>query len=286
MRFRPALVAVMTLLTLPLMPPTAHADSVPFADPDAQGYLGFCDINNKPITSGPLDVHPFVAKVVSSLAAPDAYGPEKGGKATLYAFQPREQLDPGEWSNAQMTGSSRYTNKQHPMSEGTILDFSMGDMVMSYPPKWDNLLQLRLMLTAPDTPMLTQPYAASVIRIVGDRWEMVNPQTLPCDAGTARSFERDQLPASTFVPTPSASTNESGTRSGRASAGATRPAAASSRATPSASASSPAAGVSVSTAPAAARVSSGVGSAAWVAGAIVAIAIAAGGLWWSRARRS
>jgi hypothetical protein len=43
----------------------ASAGTVPFADPDSDGYIGFCDLAGNNVTSGSVDSAPFVWKAVS-----------------------------------------------------------------------------------------------------------------------------------------------------------------------------------------------------------------------------
>jgi len=286
-----AVSTIAMFMILSASPGTAHADSIPFSDPDANGFVAFCDGNDNPITSGPLDSHPFVVKAIASVAAPSVYGPQAGGKATLYAYQPRKGLDPGEWSNSQLTGSSRYSNQDLPMSDGTVLDPSMADQLEAYPAEWDNLVQIRMLLSAPNVQPRLRPYAASVIRIVGDRWQMVEPQTLPCKEGKAVSLQRDLLPASTFTPKPSSSPAPSGYAAGSGSSsktstrsGAAPSTSASSSGLPDATSSSTSA--AASTTASASQDSSNGSTLGVVLGILALVAAAGGGAWWWRTRRS
>ena len=173
----------------------ARADTVPFSDPNAVGILGLCDAGGHPISSGSLSARPFVARAVSSVAAPQGYHAEQGGKATLFGFQPRNGVDPADWSGRQLTASSYFSNDAHPMTDGTPLDYSLADFLSVYPARWTGLVQLRMFLGAPNSPTITSSYAATVVRVSGNTWTVVNNGTVDCSDGRTRSIERVYLPA-------------------------------------------------------------------------------------------
>jgi len=194
--------------------PASADGSVPWSDPQALGYIGLCNKDRQPVTSGSLTEQPFVWTAVSSQAAPQTYAK---GLATLYAYQPRKGIPPGEWSGYQLSGSSTFTNPQNPMAAGTYADPPLLSFVGSFPPKWQGLVQLRMFLSGPNAGVFSQQYPATTIRITGDTWTVVQGGTPACDAGTARSREEDLLPKSAWQsPTmkvtdhPSASATQSG----------------------------------------------------------------------------
>jgi hypothetical protein len=202
------------------------ADSVPFADPGAKGSLGLCDAADHPITSGSVLVKPFVVKAVSSEAAPEGYGPKQLAKGTLYGYQPRKGVDPGDWSGTQLTASSFYSNAAHPMAEGTTLDPSLKDYFNIYPDKYDGFIELRLFLSAPNKQTIQTPYAAAVLHVQGDTWTLVRGTRSPdCGAGKTKSAERVYIAANKFptaAPAPSTSAGGSTPQGGdRSSASGT-----------------------------------------------------------------
>jgi hypothetical protein len=204
----------------------AHAaGAVPWTDTSVTGFIGLCDSHGQPVTGGSLDSAPFVTRAVSSVAAPSPYG-EAGRTATLYAFQPRQDLAPGEWSGDMLTASTRYTNPAHPMAEATGGDLSLGDFVGEFPPAWDGLVQLRLYLGAPGQPAQTLSYASTTIKVTGSTWSVVSGGTVSCTSGQATSIESILLPKKALKvhhaahpvtpPTAASSTDKSGTASGTA----------------------------------------------------------------------
>jgi hypothetical protein len=215
------LAALLAALVLAPTAPASAAD-VPWSDPNAQGVLGLCDAAGHPVTSGRLDAKPFVGTAVSSVAAPAGYDAQASAKGTLYAYQPRQGVDPGDWSGTQLTASSWYSNARHPMAQGTSLDYSLADYLSIYPAKWDGLVQLRLFVSAPNKQLVAAPYPAAVLRVKDGRWEVVQGGTVDCRAGKAQSVEHVYLPKSRFAsasPSPVTSAGTSSTTgSGSASA--------------------------------------------------------------------
>lgn len=148
-------------------------------------------------------------------AAPAAYGVQTG-KATLYAYQPRQQVNPAEWSGLQMSGSSLYSNPAHPMAEVTTGDKPFGGFVATYPPQWDGLVELRIYLTVRNHLLYQVRYPSTNIKITGSTFVVVDPGTTPCTVGKALSDERILLAPSSF-PKPSAASPRPSTGTGATS---------------------------------------------------------------------
>jgi hypothetical protein len=207
--------------------PAAHAaGALPWTDSSVTGFIGLCDSHGHSINSGSLDSAPFVTRGVSSVAAPSPYG-EAGRTATLYAFQPRQDLAPGEWSGDMLTASTRYSNPAHPTAVATGGDLSLADFVGEFPPTWDGLVQLRLYLGAPGQPAQTLSYASTTVKVTGSTWTVVSGGNVSCASGQATSIESILLPKkalkvhhasshSTTPPTASSATDKPGAASGAA----------------------------------------------------------------------
>lgn len=182
---------IAALMALSVGRPAISAESPPFKDADANGYVGFCDKNKRQVSSGSIYDQPFIWTAVSSAPAPEGY---KKGKAVLIAFQPREGVEPGLWSGRQLTASSTFTNPAHPMSQATNADDPLLFFTQGFPPKWDGLVQLRMYFSARDMGLHKIPYPATIIRVTGDRWSVVSGGKVDCKAGTATSIESETLP--------------------------------------------------------------------------------------------
>jgi hypothetical protein len=287
----------------------AQASAVPFTDPAAHGYIGLCNASGQQITSGSLADKPFVVRAVSSAPAPAGYTVRQGAKATLFAYQPIDGIDPGDWSGEALTGSAFFSNPSHPMAAGTVLDNSMGDFVSAYPAHWDRLVQLRIFYGQPDKSTYTTSYPAAVLQVDGSSWHVVQGGPVDCRAGKTMPSEQLALPPSRFASASAsiaASRSAAAARGGHAgpsgpgtarapSAGSPSDGTSSGDAHSTTSAAAPSGSVpdgasTSATAAAAANSSSGgsSGGSSWpvVVAVIAAVALAAGGAYWFRRRTS
>jgi hypothetical protein len=196
-----ASVAIMGLGVLALSAPAQAATAVPYTDPAVTGSLGLCDAHGHQVTSGSTLDLPLAWTVASSAAAPSGYRDNKS-KATLYAYQPRQGVDPGDWSGAQLTASSFYSNPAHPMAAFTTGDKRLHEVLQIYPAKWQGFVQLRMFFTGVNKVGFQTTYPAMSIQVTGTTWKNVNPVAVNCAAGKAVSVETLYLNASKF-PAPS-----------------------------------------------------------------------------------
>ena len=166
----------------------SSASSVPFSDPNAKGYIGFCDANNNNITSGDIGAAPFVWKAVSSTQPPKDYL-GKGQNAVLDIFQPRDGVDPGDWSGDSLTAASFYDTSSLPTVQSTTADEPLSDFMRAYPTKLEGLYQLRIYYGKVPSGLYSQTYPATVIEIKGSRWSVVQGGNVSCASATATSDE-------------------------------------------------------------------------------------------------
>ncbi len=152
--------------------PAHAADPVPYQDAHAIGFITLYNKGGGPIKGGSLRDHPFVWKAAGSKPAPKGWD-GTGRKATLYAYQPREGVLPELWNGDKVSGTSDYPDAGHPTALATTADFSLQDIVDEFPPSWNGLLQLRLVLSAPGQPVLTTNYASTDVKISGGSWTVV-----------------------------------------------------------------------------------------------------------------
>lgn len=151
--------------------PAAGAD-VPYDDQSSAGYITFFDAANKPMTSGSIDARPFVRRAVASVAAASPYDGD-GRTATLVAYQPRQGVEPADWSGDVLTISTPYADAQHPMAKAEAEDFSLSDYFLNLPPRWDGYIQLRMYYGVPGEPTLTTSYPSTDIKVSGGTWSVV-----------------------------------------------------------------------------------------------------------------
>lgn len=182
-----ALTAVIVAASALIGMGSAHAEDVPYQDRAAIGSMSLCDKDLQPVTEGSLTDRPFVWRAVSDTPAPAPYDDE-GRRAVLYYYQPRQNVDPGEWSSEILTGASTYSDPKYPIAQATPIDFPLLSAATNYPPQWNGFVQLRMYFTTDEiSPSLD--YVAADIRIHGGTWTLVRGGDAPCDAGKAVSPE-------------------------------------------------------------------------------------------------
>jgi hypothetical protein len=169
-RVRNLLVAGMLVATLCSC--SSGSTKVPWKDPSAQGTISLYDKAGHPLTSGSITTHPFIWKAVGSIPAPSPFN-GTGRNATLLAYQPRKGADPSEWSGDLISATTTYDDPAHPSVTEVATDFSLKDFLTEFPPRWDSIIQLRIYLGVPGTPLRTTPYYAAAVKVHGDKWTLV-----------------------------------------------------------------------------------------------------------------
>jgi hypothetical protein len=208
------------LLTALWAVPAAAASGVTYTDTSAVGTITLCGPNGQQITSGPLATKPFAWRAVDSTAAPKDYG--RGGTATLFGYQPRPGVAPGDWSGEQLTASAKYSNPAHPMAAATTIDESLANFVGDYPPPPSGQIQLRIYLGAPDLAPYTFTYDAAYLQISNGSWRQLDPGPANCSTGRALSIESAALPKKDFKVKPTSGATQQPNTNG---SGAPNPAA-------------------------------------------------------------
>jgi hypothetical protein len=160
----------------------------PYKDPAATGLITLCDADGKAQTEGAVD-KPLASVVIGSSAAPKAYG-APGAVASLFAYQPREGIEPVEFSGLQLTGSSLYTDSKRPAVQVTSESTSIGDFVTAFPARDHGFVQLRLLLSAPHAGTQTARYDTADLQIEDGTWHVVSGGAGDCsDAAKAIAAE-------------------------------------------------------------------------------------------------
>jgi hypothetical protein len=214
--------AALTLTAMSTAVPFAAASGpgVPFKDTNIDGSLTLCGRNGQPLTSGSLDSAPFVWKTISSAPAPAQFRAATA-RATLAAYQPLKYVDPSDWSGGQLTGSSSYTNSDHPVVQATNGDSPLLDFVQAYPPHWQGLVEIRMLFSGTNLPQHIAPYPAAIVRITGTKWTLVSGGGGSCREAQGVSDESRLLPkkrlASPEAVVPAGASSTSPSRAGRSS---------------------------------------------------------------------
>jgi hypothetical protein len=188
----------------------AGATSLPFTDPDANGYIGFCDGSNNNITSGDVNAAPFVWKAVSSTTPPSAYQ-GAGQNAILNVYQVRKDSDPVDWAGDSLTTASFYTDSKLPTVVFTTQDEPLSDFTKAYPPMEDGMYQLRMFYGRANYGLYSDKYPTAVISVKDGKWTVVQGGQVTCKSATATSQEvmLGVVPSADATPPPPKSTSQS-----------------------------------------------------------------------------
>jgi len=151
------------------------SDSVPYTDPQSFGAMALYR-NGQPVTSGKISDRPFVDYAVSTVRAPAPYD-KPGGKAALMAFQPQKGMDPAAWQGDFMTGSTPYSDPNHPTAKAQADDISLANFMAELPVQWDGFIELRLYLGAPNEPPMASHYVTADIQVSGQNWKLIRGAT-------------------------------------------------------------------------------------------------------------
>jgi hypothetical protein len=257
--------------------PSALGAALPYSDSTAVGGIAFCDPSGKPMTHGSINDRPFAWRAIGQKRGPAAYDVE-GRTATMFAYQPRKDVLPGQWSGQALTASARFQPAGNPIAASTPADGSLADFMGTYPLTWDNLIEVRIYIGAPGIPQYSRTYNAANIKVSGTTWTVVNPTNVSCSIGTSISIETILLPSVRAMPTPTPGVTPSSSAStASGSAPAATDSAGNQAVVNGSTSSSPR-----STLSAASHVS---GSSRWIwggLGAVLAVAAAGSFVWWRR----
>jgi hypothetical protein len=166
----------------------ALAGPLPFHDQYAVGGVGFCSAAGHEIYSGSIYAKPFAPVAVATAKAPNDLS-SPGRKAVLYAFQPRQYLDPSLWNGNPLSADSSYSNPNVPMVGSTNLDPSLAVFLAEYPPYWDGYVEMRIFDGHIGGPYDTSAYPATIIQVRGDTWKALDEPKVSCTSGRAVSSE-------------------------------------------------------------------------------------------------
>ena len=158
--------------------------TVPYEDARSSGLLTLCSADGEPVTEGRVDDRPLAAFALGETGLPAEYDSE-GTVATLFAYQPREGIEAGEFSGVPLTAAGLVSDPVEPAVEITEDVWSVSDFTTAFPATLDGYVQLRLVLGTPGAGTLTEnPYDTADLRVDGDSWELVRGGDASC-AGAA-----------------------------------------------------------------------------------------------------
>jgi hypothetical protein len=158
-------------------------EEAPYADPASTGGLTLCSADGKAVTEGRTGDKPFADVVLGETPLPSD-ADRDGAVATLYAYQPREGIAPGEYSGSAITAATVFTDPSRPATRVTADAWSVADFVTAFPASFQGYVQLRLVLGTPALGTLADGYDTADIKVDGDRWELVRGGSASCSDAT------------------------------------------------------------------------------------------------------
>jgi hypothetical protein len=154
--------------------------TVPYEDAQSAGLLTLCSADGEAVTEGAVDDRPFAAFAVGETGLPPEYDSE-GTVATLFAYQPRQGIDAGEFSGVPLTAAGLVADPGEPAVAVTEDVWTVSDFTTAFPATFDGYVQLRLILGTPGGGTLTEnPYDTADLRVDGDSWELVRGGNASC----------------------------------------------------------------------------------------------------------
>jgi hypothetical protein len=161
-----------------------EGSSVPFTDPQADGYIGLCDLAGHNVTSGSTNSTPFVWKAVSSVQPPSAFR-GAGQNADLNIYQARQDVDPGDWTGQNLVPATDYRRAKAPAAAATYKDYPLSQTTLALPPMWDGMYVLRMQFGRSGYGIYSATYPQTVIQVTGDRWHVISGGLVDCAGAKA-----------------------------------------------------------------------------------------------------
>ena len=114
--------------------------TVPYEDAQSAGLLTLCSADGDAVTEGTVDDRPFADFVVGETGLPSELDPE-GAVATLFAYQPRQGIDAGEFSGVPLTAAGVLADPDEPAAVVTEDVWSVSDFTVAFPATFDGYVQ-------------------------------------------------------------------------------------------------------------------------------------------------
>lgn len=197
------------------------ADAPPYHDLNSIGGLYLCDNAGHAVSSGSIDDKPFTWFAVSRVPAPKGFG-GSGSSATLYAYQPRQDVYPDRWNGDSLTAAAGYQDATRPTAVGTPLDFTLRDFLSEFPLMWDDTVQLRMYFGAKANGYNGKDYASADLKVTGTTWTMLSDPNGDCGGATHAKAQSAEITVAHLNPSASASPHGSAA-AGRGAGGSASP---------------------------------------------------------------
>ncbi|KAA1423916.1 hypothetical protein FE697_010210 [Mumia zhuanghuii] len=158
---------------------------VPYTDPQSTGLLTLCDESGKPVTEGRVDDTPFAPIVVGATPLDGRIPGDLVANATLYGYQPREAIEPLEFSGSPIGGPVPFVDHERPATRVVPDAWSIANFVEVFPADLDGYVQLRLITSVSGFGANTTSYDTADIKVDGESWHVVRGGHADCTGAAA-----------------------------------------------------------------------------------------------------
>lgn len=155
-------------------------DTVPYDDAASSGLLTLCDTKGHAVTGGKVTDKPLAPIVLGETPLDSSVPSGVQAIGTLYGYQPREGVEPLEFSGAPIGGPVAFARHAEPATRVVKDGYSLAAFTSIYPAQLDGYVQLRLITSADGYGAFTSSYDTADLKIDGDRWSVVRGGHASC----------------------------------------------------------------------------------------------------------
>lgn len=159
---------------------SVRGEAVPYDDAQSSGLLTLCDESGHRVTRGSVDDTPFAPIVLGATPVDAQVEEDAVVNATLYGYQPRENVDPLEFSGSPIGGPVPFVDHDRPATRIVPDAWSIANFVEVFPATYDGYVQLRLIVSASGFGAFTSSYDTADLKVDGDSWHVVRGGDADC----------------------------------------------------------------------------------------------------------
>lgn len=175
-----AAVVVLVIAVAAVAWSVTREEVVPYDDPRSSGLLTLCDESGRQVTKGSVDDTPFAPIVFGQTPVDERVPDGAVVNATLFGYQPREAVDPQEFSGSPIGGPVPFVDRAKPATRVVKEAWSIGDFVEVFPAKQGGYVQLRLITSTNGIGAISEAYDTADIKVDGDSWHVVRGGDADC----------------------------------------------------------------------------------------------------------
>lgn len=183
-----AVVAVVAVVVVILL--RGGDAKIPYDDQASSGLLTLCDAKGHEVTGGKVTDKPFAPIVLGKTPLDSQVPSDAVAIGTLYGYQPREGVEPLEFSGAPIGGPVPFVNHDKPATRVVKEGYSLAEFTSIYPAKLDGYVQLRLITSVDGFGAFADAYDTADITIDGDSWKVARGGHASCAKASSLLADR------------------------------------------------------------------------------------------------